>query len=297
MRNKLKGVCFGEILFDVFPDHKKIGGAPFNVASRIKSFGGDISIISAIGNDDDGKKIVEYIDGLGIKINTIQVKDNYPTGLVYIILNKKGNASYDINYPSAWDKIEPSVNSTSLVEESDFLIYGSLASRDAVSRNTLYQLLEVAKYKIFDINLRFPHYTRKMLLTLMNNSDFIKFNDEELYEISGYLNLKFKSLEHNIEHIAKVTQTDTICVTKGSLGAILYYKNQFFYNGGYHVKVVDTVGSGDSFLSSLITKLFTEKNPQRAIDFACAVGAIVAQSEGANPIISETEINKIISGN
>ncbi len=91
MRNKLKGVCFGEILFDVFLEHKKIGGAPLNVALRIKSFGGDISIISAIGNDNDGKRIVEYINGLGIKTNTIQVKDNYPTGLVYITLNKKGN--------------------------------------------------------------------------------------------------------------------------------------------------------------------------------------------------------------
>ena len=295
MKNKLKGVCFGEILFDVFLEHKKIGGAPLNVASRIKSLGGDIAIISAIGNDNDGKKILEYLDGLGIKTNTIQVKDNYPTGVVNIIIDEKGNASYDINYPSAWDKIEPSVNSTSLVEESDFLIYGSLASRDVVSRNTLYQLLELAKYKIFDVNLRFPHYTEKMLLTLMNNSDFIKFNDEELYRISGYLNSKFKSLEHNIKHVAEVTHTDTICVTKGSLGAVLYYKNQFFHNTGYHVNVVNTVGSGDSFLSSLITKLFTEKNPQRAIDFACAIGALVAQSEGANPIISETEINKLVN--
>lgn len=296
MMHKIKGVCFGEILFDVFQEHKKIGGAPLNVALRIKSFGGDIAIISAIGNDNDGERITAYIESFGIKTNTVQTKENYATGLVDILLDKKGNASYEINYPSAWDKIEPSVKSISLVEEADFLIYGSLASRDKVSRKTLFQLLDVAKYKIFDINLRSPHYTENVLLELMNKADFIKFNKEELYEISGYLNSKVKSLEHTIEYIAKVTKTTTICVTRGSQGAVLYYENQFFYNNGYHVDVVDTVGSGDSFLASLITKLFTEKSPQKAIDFACAVGAIVAQNEGANPIISASEITKIIRG-
>lgn len=296
MNRRLKGVCFGEILFDVFSGHKKIGGAPLNVALRIKSLGGEISMISAVGNDYDGKKIEDYIEGLGIATDTIQVKDNYPTGLVNVILDEKGNASYDINYPSAWDKIEPSNDAASIVEASDFLLYGSLACRDTVSRNTLYKLLEVAKYKIFDINLRSPHYVEKALLDLMNKADFIKFNDDELYEISKYLKSKYNSLEKNIKFIAEETQTATVCVTMGAQGAVLYYGNAFYYNRGYSVEVVDTVGSGDSFLASLITKLFLEKNPQEALDFACAVGAMVAKSEGANPIISQAEIAEFMDG-
>lgn len=296
MSNKLKGVCFGEILFDVFLEHKKIGGAPLNVASRIKSLGGDISIISAVGSNSNGRELIEYIKNLGINIKTVEVKNDYPTGLVNVILNEKGNASYDIHYPSAWDKIEPSVTNTSIVEEADFLVYGSLASRDAVSRNTLKQLLEVAKFKIFDVNLRVPHYTQKTLTDLLNAANFIKFNDDELFEIAGYLKSTHKSLEQNIKFIAKETNTEAVCVTLGSHGAVLFWENKFYYNCGFKVKVIDTVGSGDSFLASLIVKLLDEKDPQYALNYACAVGAIVAQYEGANPRIQQSEIDAFLKG-
>ncbi|PKP29388.1 MAG: carbohydrate kinase [Bacteroidetes bacterium HGW-Bacteroidetes-18] len=296
MSGKLKGICFGEILFDVFLEHKKIGGAPLNVASRIKSLGSEISIISAVGSNSNGRELIEYIKNLGINIKTIQVKNDYPTGLVNVILNEKGNASYDIHYPSAWDKIEPSVTNTSMVEEADFFVYGSLASRDAVSRNTLKQLLEVAKYKIFDVNLRVPHYTQKTLIDLLKEANFIKFNDDELFEIANYLKSTHKSLEQNIKFIAKETNTDAICVTLGSHGAVLFWENKFYYNCGFKVKVIDTVGSGDSFLASLIVKLLAEKDPQKALNYACAVGAIVAQNEGANPKIHQSEIDEFLTG-
>ncbi|PKP14011.1 MAG: carbohydrate kinase [Bacteroidetes bacterium HGW-Bacteroidetes-3] len=296
MNKKLKAVCFGEILFDVFLEHKKIGGAPLNVASRIKSLGGDVSIISAVGSNSNGRELIAYIKDLGINTKTIEIKNEYPTGMVNVILNEKGNASYDIHYPSAWDKIEPSVTNTSIVEEADFFIYGSLASRDAVSRNTLKQLLEVANYKIFDVNLRVPHYTQKTLIDLMNDANFIKFNDDELFEIAGYLKSMHKSLEQNIKFIAKETDTDAICVTLGSHGAVLYWENKFYYNCGFKVKVIDTVGSGDSFLASLVVNLSDKKDPQYALNFACAVGAIVAQYEGANPTIHQSEIDAFLNG-
>ena len=293
---KIQAVCFGEILFDVFQQHKKIGGAPLNVATRLNSFGVEVSMISAVGKDDDGKTLLNYIKERGINIDYIQVKENYQTGIVNVILNKKGNAAYTINYPSAWDKIEPTVSSISEVEEADFFVYGSLASRDSVSRNTLKQLLKIAKYKIFDVNLRAPHYSYNTLIDLMKPADFIKFNDDELFEIAEYLKSDSKSLEQNIRYVAKATNTNTICVTLGSHGAVLFYQNTFYYNSGFKVKVKDTVGAGDSFLASLVTKLFTEKQPQKAVNFACAVGAIVAQNEGANPTISEKLITEFLKG-
>jgi len=296
MSNKLKGVCFGEILFDVFLKHKKIGGAPLNVASRLKSFGIDVSMISAVGNDDNGKELIEYFKKLDVETNSIQIKENYPTGVVNVLLNEKGNASYDITYPSAWDKIRLSIDDTELVKNADFFIYGSLASRDESTKKTLRQLLEVAKYRIFDVNLRVPNYTEKTLIELMKLADFIKFNDDELFEIAKYLNSNHKSLEQNMKFIAKETNTDTICVTLGCHGAVLYYKGKFYNNCGFKVDVVDTVGSGDSFLASLISKLFSKVDPQEALNFACAVGAIVAQYEGANPEISQSEIEAFLNG-
>ena len=296
MKKKLTGVCFGEILFDVFLEHKKIGGAPLNVASRLSSLGIDVAMISAIGNDTNGVKLTEYLNGVGINTIAVQKKENYPTGIVNVILNEKGNASYDINYPSAWDKIELSDVNTSIVAESDFFVYGSLSSRDSVSRNTLDKLLKVAKYKIFDVNLRTPHYTKKNILELLQAADFIKFNDEELNEICEDLHSNKKSLEQNIKFIAKETNTEIVCVTLGSHGAVLYCNDTFYHNCGFKVNVVDTVGSGDSFLASLITMLLSGEDPQYAINFASAIGAIVAQNEGANPVISSSEIEEFLSG-
>lgn len=293
--SKIKAVCFGEILFDVFFSNKKIGGAPLNVASRLKLFDIDTTVISAVGNDNNGKELLEYFNKIKIKTNSIQIKENYPTGIVNVILNEKGNASYDITYPSAWDKIRLSIEDTELVKNADFFIFGSLASRDESTKKTLLQLLKVAKYKIFDINLRKPHYTEKTIVEFMNEANFIKLNDDELYEVSSFMGSKYNSLEQNIEFISKETNTDRICVTLGSHGAVLFDQGKYYHNCGYQIKVIDTVGAGDSFLGSLISQLFNKVSPQAAVDFACAVGAMVAQSEGANPVLLHSDINAFIN--
>jgi fructokinase len=285
-----KIVCFGEVLWDVFPTHKKIGGAPLNVAVRLKSFKNDVAIISAVGNDALGKTILKYINDLKINAEAVQILEDFKTGEVAVTLNNKGAATYVIVHPKAWDKISMTKESMVLVQQADAFVFGSLITRDAVSKDTLYQLLKLAKYTIFDVNLRAPFYTKEILVDLMYKADFIKLNDDELYEVSAFLGSPFYNLEQNIHFISKKTKTAHICVTKGEHGAVLLYDNQLFYNSGYKIKVVDTVGSGDSFLASLISKLINGATPQKAIDFACTVGALVAKSEGANPIIKEKEI-------
>ena len=291
----LKIACFGEVLWDVFPTHKKIGGAPLNVANRLQALGNEVTMISAIGEGGNGAKLLDYIKEVGINPNCIQVHNDYKTGKVKVMLNEKGSASYDIKYPRAWDKIRLTEINKNAVKNSDAFVYGSLAARDESSRNTLFKLLELANYKIFDLNLRPPYYTKDLLIRLMNQADFIKFNDDELYEVSGYLGSKYRSMEQNIKYIAQKTNTKHICVTKGQHGAVLLYDDTFYYNSGYLIKVIDTVGAGDSFLASLISQLLNSVNPQEAVDFACAVGAMVAQSEGANPVLLPSDIDAFIN--
>lgn len=290
MNNDLKIICFGEVLFDVFTTHSKIGGAPLNVALRLASLGANTQIISRIGADEIGTELISFIKDSGVNTDLIQVDSTHNTGEVIVKLDEKGSASYTINYPVAWDKIECNPEVENTVKKADAMVYGSLVCRDKISFQSLKQLLKLAKYKIFDVNLRAPFYTKEILVELMMQSDFIKFNDDELYEISGYLKSPYHSMEQNILYIAEYTNTKHICVTKGSHGAVLYYNEKFYYNSGYKINVVDTVGAGDSFLAGLLSKLLTKKEPQKAIDFACALGALVAQSEGANPKISNQEI-------
>lgn len=288
----LNAVCFGEILWDVFPNHKKIGGAPLNVALRMKSSGVKTTVISRIGNDEDGKEILSFITNHAISTEAIQTCDDYKTGVVSVMINEKGNASYDIAYPSAWDKIQYFDYLDEIILAADVFVYGSLICRDEVSRTTLYNSIKKANYKVLDVNLRAPYYTQEVLNELMNLADFIKLNDEELFEISRKMESPYNSFEQNIKFIAEKTNTNQICVTKGAFGAVLYYDGKFYYNSGYFIKVVDTVGAGDSFLATLIVKLLRGKSPQKALNFACAIGALVAGNEGANPEISEKEIKK-----
>ena len=293
-KNAISAVCYGEVLWDVFPTHKKIGGAPLNVALRMNSMGVKTNMISRVGTDSNGDEIVSFLKENELNVDEIQIGQEYKTGVVNVMINEKGNAYYDIAYPSAWDKIEKTEGMENLITQADVFVFGSLASRDEVSRETLFSLLNMAKYKVLDANLRAPYYTNEVLTSLMLQADFIKLNDEELREISSALDSPYNSFEQNIKFIAEKTNTKQLCVTKGEYGAVLYYNGKFYYNSGYFIKVVDTVGAGDSFLASLLLRLLRGKSPQKALNYACAVGALVAGQEGANPKISEKEIKKFM---
>ena len=286
--------CFGEVLWDVFPDHQIIGGAPLNVALRLKSFTKNVSIISAIGNDNLGEQLLTYLDSNDLTSKHIQKNNNYPTGQVLVTLDQNGSASYDIKNPSVWDFISTNQSNIDLVKTSDVFIYGSLVCRNSTSKNTLFTLLEHAKFKVFDVNLRAPYYEFETLFKLMDFADFIKFNDEELELISKEINTGFSTIEDNMKAISNTFNASHVCVTKGDKGAILLVNGKFYESKGYKVKVKDTVGAGDSFLATLIYQIQSFGNYEKAIDYACAIGALVAGSNGANPKLNQEEINNLM---
>ncbi len=294
MTKKVKAVCFGEILWDVFSDRERIGGAPLNVASRLSSMGIDTEMISRVGTDKKGGELLAYLRAKNIATGNILKDDEHPTGMVNVKLSERDSASYDIAYPSAWDKIELTEQMIRTVENADAFIYGSLVCRDQVSRKTLFELLGKAKYKILDFNLRPPHYSEELLVKLIETADFIKFNDEELFEVAEIMGSPYNSLEQNLLFMAVKSNADSICVTKGSHGAVFMNGKKLYYNSGYRVKVKDTVGAGDSFLGTLIARLLLGDEPQRALDLACAVGALVAAKEGANPDLSPELIQRFM---
>ena len=288
-------ICFGEVLWDVFPTYKIIGGAPLNVALRLQSLGINASIISRIGDDKNGEEVINYCQDKAIDTSNLQVDASHTTGRVNVTLDEKGSPTYEIAYPVAWDKIKVTSKAIAEVESADAFIFGSLACRDKVTKTTLLTLLQQAKYKVFDVNLRPPFYTIELVLELMKEVDFIKCNDEELDEICEALAFEGDSFRDKLNFLAKKTHTTQICVTKGKDGSILLYNDTFYHNNGYQVKVADTVGAGDSFLAALISKLLQRIEPEEALNFACALGALVASKKGANPDINTVEISTIIS--
>jgi len=285
--------CFGEILWDLFPEGKKLGGAPFNVASSLKDLGAEVYFISSVGKDTLGDEILSHLQLRKIPEDYIQVDSVHPTGKVMVSLDENGSAQYKIENGAAWDFIKTTTAALELIGKSDAFVFGSLIAR-GFSRQTLSEFLKVSKYNVFDLNLRPPFYDDKLLIDLMSKSQLLKFNDEELYLVAKILNSPFHSMDQHVEFIADATGASCICVTKGMFGAVLYQNGEWFYNSGYKIKVKDTVGAGDSFLATLIYGIVNNNELQTTLNRACAMGALVAASPGANPNILESELNRFM---
>ena len=285
-----KIICFGEVLWDVFPDHKIIGGAPLNVAMRLNSLENNAPLISAVGQDPLGQEIVAYLKAKKMDTSFIQYSKDYPTGEVLVSLDQDGAATYRINSPVAWDDIRSNAALIPAVQNADAFLYGSLASRTQTSKETLLGLLDLAQFNVFDVNLRPPHYAYDDLFLLMKKAHLIKFNDDELYAISKQLGSSCTSFEDHIHFIAKQTNTPLICVTKGAQGAVLFSKGAFYYRDGYPVEVADTVGAGDSFLAMLLSGILAQQKLDLCLQSACKMGALVASKKGATPDISTEEM-------
>lgn len=288
-------VCYGEILWDVFPDKKVIGGAPFNVAQRLHSQGHSVSMISKIGKDELGKEVLDYLEKKQFPFTGIQQTSKFKTGEVLVTLNESGSASYYIEQPAAWDEISFTPEAEALVKKAQVFIYGSLACRNITSKETVFKLLENSNFSVFDVNLRPPFYTLELLLQLMERADFVKMNDEELVEITNQLGGPSLGLEDQALWLSQQMKLTGLCITKGANGAFLLFKDNFYFHKGFTVNVNDTVGAGDSFLATLIGELILKRNnPNNAIERACAVGALVASKKGANCELYESEIESLI---
>jgi fructokinase len=272
-----------------------MGGAPLNVAFRLRKFERPVAIISAVGNDVLGDRLLQYLDDNLINTAFIQKNEDYQTGKVHVLLDTSGSASYEIQHPAAWDHIQLNKEVSERVERSKVFVFGSLACRSPVSKHTLFALLKVANFKVFDVNLRPPYFSQEILSKLMSSATFIKFNEEELELISKEFGSSFTAVEDNMGFISKTFGAKYICVTKGAAGAVLLIEKQFYYNSGYKISVKDTVGAGDSFLATLIHNLLSNIESQTALDRACAFGALVAGSNGANPEIRERDILALMS--
>ena len=279
---KKKVVCFGEALWDNFPDYKEIGGAPLNVAYHLNKLGVDTQFITKVGGDEMGRQIIEFIDELGFDNSLIQIDKKFNTGEVNISLDKSKSANYIIKYPCAWDKIQVLDNYIEVVENSDFFVFGSLVSRDKVSKETLLKLISHANFKVFDVNIREPYYDFDLISFLMQESNMIKFNEEEIERISKDLGIVSNSIENKMLEISKITNTEFICLTLGDNG-VIFYDSKFHYQDAIKTKVLNTVGAGDSFLAMIIEGMISNMSVKLFLKRAVNLSAYVCSKNGPNP--------------
>lgn len=282
-------ICFGEILWDVLPTGRQPGGAPFNVAVHLHQLGQPAQLISRVGDDEPGAGLRAFLRGRGLGTDFVQSDQTHPTGVVHANVSDRHEVTYQIVQPVAWDYIAYSEALGQLVAGADMLVFGSLAARTATTRDTLYRLLPQAKFRVFDVNMRPPHYTQPVVEHLLANSDLVKLNHHELAEIQGWLGQSADG-DEALEWLAARFGLQAVCVTLGADGALLWAGGQLHRSPGFVVEVADTIGSGDAFLAALLTGWLAGQPPQECLRQACATGALVATHRGATPAITPAEV-------
>ena len=285
-------VAFGEALWDLLPTGPVLGGAPLNFAYRVHALGHPSIIISRLGKDDFGQKAREQIVTLAMDDTGLQCDDTYPTGTVEIYFDEDKNPDYTIIENVAYDYIEFSDTLANIVEHADCLCFGTLAQRNTVSRRTLQRLLSKfsGKFRLLDINLRKNCYSTETIESSLQQAKILKLNDEEIAILVDLLGLQGNSAPDQAENLLKHTGLEYCVVTLGERGAFaLSRRGEKIYVPGYHVNLVDPCGSGDGFTAGFIHALLGGRSLNQACRLGNALGAMVAQQEGATQPISHQE--------
>lgn len=283
-------LCFGEVLWDAFGDGKKAGGAPMNVARHLVQQGMNVQFASSVGADASGDELTAFLQENGLYSNLIQRDEELPTCEVTVQLDEQNTATYVFPDKVSWDNIQFTDELGEAARQADAIVFGSLAARQGTTFETLLEVLDEAPgLKIFDVNLRPPHYDLNTIETLAARADVIKMNEEEANLLIHGSN---GDLKQKINEFQQKFHASVICVTRGDKGAIVWKDYAFYEHDGYPVSVADTVGAGDAFLATFVKGLLTDAEVQPLIERACAVGAYVASQRGANP---EYNVEKVVA--
>ncbi|MEM6803420.1 MAG: PfkB family carbohydrate kinase, partial [Bacteroidota bacterium] len=277
----MRVLSFGEILWDIIEGNYYIGGAPFNLAAHISRCGAETYMISRLGKDEWGEKAFSKVEELGIKTNFIQWDADKPTGTVDVFLNN-GQPSYTINPEVAYDYIdfEELIEANLGQREYDIFAFGSLAQRNSTSRQSLAQIFEKLNFRhvFYDVNLRKDCYSKEVVNESLDYGNILKLNDDEVPIISDFVFGEDLGFQAFCERLVAERNQQIIIITAGGEGCYIYHEDRLEKVPGKKVKVVDTVGAGDSFSAAFLATFFKSGDPIQAASVANQLGAFVASS-------------------
>ena len=288
MNNLVIGM--GEVLWDVLPEGKKLGGAPCNFAYHVRQFGLDSCAVSAIGDDPLGKEIIAQLDEKGVNylIDTVP----YPTGTVQVELDQDGVPQYEIKENVAWDNIPYTPRLEQLAKDTKAVCFGSLAQRNIVSRETINRFLDAMprddeRLVVFDVNLRQGFYTKDILCNSMKRCNVLKINDEELVIVSRLFGYPGIDLQDKCWILLGKYNLKMLILTCGINGSYVFTPGNVSFMPTPKVEVADTVGAGDSFTAAFIASILKGEPVEKAHKKAVEVSAYVCTQQGAMPKLPE----------
>ena len=289
-----KIVAFGEVVWDVLPGGRVLGGTPLNMAFRCNSFGEESVLLSRLGYDNSGNDVLDELEKLGISDKNIQIDDEFPTGTINITFDEKNESHYEVVQDVAFDHIEFSAEALKLARNTDCLFYGLLPQRFGISKNTLRELLKESPDSIhfFDLKLFEHFFNKKVVENLLFSSNIVRIKEKEIAFLEKELEInRSENLKEFGASLAEKYKLDIVLITRGAAGVFAFHKTEgVFYDTGYKIEMVDNIGSGVAFLAAFLHYYLNGKTVQESLSFGNAAGALNTTKRGATEFFDKNAV-------
>jgi fructokinase len=292
-------VGLGEVLWDLLPSGKVLGGAPANFAYMAHLLGDRGVVASRVGDDALGQEACAVMASLGLSTQYIQQDCQHETGFAEVAIDDVGQPMFTIKESVSWDFLEWTQAWEGLARKADVICFGSLAQRSAISATTVGRFLRASRpeaLRIFDVNLRQKYYSNDILERSLQYADVLKLTDHELIHLTSSLGFKASGEEESARQLLQECDLKLVCVTRGSRGSLLVSYEETVEHPGIAVKVVDSVGAGDAFTACLAHHLVRGRSLEEISEFANRLASWVATQVGATPSVDRMGVQSIIGG-
>jgi fructokinase len=291
-------VGLGEILWDMLPDGREVGGAPFNFAFHCHRLGHPAVIVSRVGGDLLGHALRDTVRILGLSDTYIQEDPDRPTGTVRVALDAGGQPTFTITEDVAYDRLAWSENLGRLCEQARAVCFGTLALRHPTARETIRRAVREAKGAIvvFDVNLRQHFHTPEIIEESLVRCRWVKLNEDELRQLRALFQLPGDTPRDTLAALRERYRLDVAALTRGERGCLVLADGAEIDLPGVRVQVVDTVGAGDAFTAGLVACTLEGKPLAEAAAFANRLAARVAASAGGTPVVDRGKVEKGLLG-
>ncbi|MEE8170743.1 MAG: carbohydrate kinase [Phycisphaerae bacterium] len=278
-------VGIGELLWDVFEDGRRPGGAPANVAFHAGQLGLTGIVCSRVGADEPGSALLHHLEQHGMDTRYVQRDAEHPTGTVTVSTERPDHPAYTIHQDAAWDFLTFDDALAHVCGRAAAICFGTLAQRRPDSARTIDRFLETADgaLRIYDVNLRPPWYTQETIDASLRRADVVKLNIDEMRELAAMFGLSDDAPREFADALIRDYEVRRVCITRGAGGCILLTADETVDVPARPVTVVDAVGAGDAFTAALTNGLLRDWPMRLIATFANEVGALVAARSGAMP--------------
>ena len=290
-------VAFGEVVWDVLPDEKILGGTPSNMVFRCNSFGEEGHLLTRIGEDELGSAALKRLQELKISDVNVQMDPVFSTGTVNIQFDENNDPVYKVTPDVAFDHIEFTPEALKLARNADCLFFGLLPQRFGISKNTLRELIKESpkSLKFFDLKLFEHFFDAEVVKNLLNSTNIVRIKDKEIAFLAEELNLDASDLESFGADLSSKYKVELVLITRGQDGVFAFDKNKgAFADPGYKINMKDNIGSGMAFCAGFIHFYLNKKTIQEALTFGNAAGALNATKLGATSFFNKNDVVKFM---